>query len=245
MVINVFRRYEKKFLLTKAQLEDILPIIEKHMDLDPFCLNGETYTVRTIYFDTPDHDVIRRSIDQPKFKEKLRLRKYGTCDDPSDEVYLEIKRKYQGVGIKRRVKLTLAEANGLIHEHNIPIKEDYYSRQILGEIGYYLQVYAIVPSVFISYERHAYIDRETKMFRLTIDHNIYTRRSNFAFDYRPSGQRLIDDDYRLMEVKVGKAMPLWFAKALSQYKIYLTSFSKYGKEFEKRMKKELDPDEYI
>lgn len=245
MEINVFRRYEKKFLLTLEQWQSLLPTLESHMDIDPFCLNKQPYNVRTVYFDTDDYDVIRKSLDGPQFKEKLRMRKYGHYDVISDEVYFEIKRKFKGIGTKRRVKCTESEVDSLIKQGTMPVRTDYYAVQILNEIGYYLSVNKVKPAVFISYRRLAYTDRENKQFRLTIDQDILTRRDDFDFSHGPKGRHLIDDNHRLMEVKVGKAMPLWFAQALSEHKIYLTSFSKYGKDFESRMKKEFDPDEYI
>jgi hypothetical protein len=242
---NVFRRYEKKFLLTSEQFEQLLPIIREHMDQDPYCLEGEPYLVRTIYLDTDDNEIIRRSLDKPKYKEKLRMRKYGPLDSVSDSIYLEIKRKYKGIGNKRRVKLTINEAIDLIEKGTIPARDDYYSMQILNEIAYHLKQFHVLPSVFISYRRLAYNDSEDPKFRLTIDHELLTRRVDLAFDKPLGGLALLKPGYRLMEVKIGKAMPLWFAKALSSHKIYLTSFSKYGKEFEARIQKELAIDEYI
>lgn len=244
METNVFRRYEKKFLLTETQYQRLLPVIQANMDLDPHCQDGAPYHVSTIYFDTVDNDIVRRSLNQPRFKEKLRLRKYGLHDD-NGSVYLEIKRKHEGVGTKRRVQLTLTEAQSLLDGHQIMEPDDYYSRQIIEEISYYLQVNKVRPSVFISYDRHAYTGHDDPSFRLTIDSHILTRRQRLNFQDSDEGDPLIDTDHRLLEVKVGQAMPLWFAKALSAEQIYLTSFSKYGKEFEQRVKKELKSDEYI
>jgi len=45
-----------------------------------------------------------------------------------------------------------------------------------------------------------------------------------------------------MEVKVGEAMPLWFAKTLARLKIYLNTFSKYGKAYERSLAKEIGND---
>ena len=42
-----------------------------------------------------------------------------------------------------------------------------------------------------------------------------------------------------MEVKVEKNIPLWLARLLSEYKIYKTSFSKYGKEYENTLSKNI------
>jgi hypothetical protein len=245
MEINVFRRYEKKFLLTEDQYTRLVPIVREHMDLDPFCVDGKPYHVQTIYFDTLDNAIVRHSLDKPKFKEKLRLRHYGEVYQDGDPLYLEMKRKFVGVGTKRRVKLTFEEAQQVMHKQTLPPKEDYFSRQILGEIAYHINKFDVKPIVFISYSRFAYVARDDSHFRLTIDHDLVTRRNNLDFVSNNEGLKLIKPGFHLMEVKVGKAMPLWFARALSAYNIYSTSFSKYGKEFEHRLQKELAIDEYI
>lgn len=36
------------------------------------------HTINNIYYDTPDNLLIRRSIEKTVYKEKLRLRSYGT-----------------------------------------------------------------------------------------------------------------------------------------------------------------------
>lgn len=240
--VFVFRRYEKKFLLTRLQWETLRPLVEAHMDLDEHCLKGTPYLVRNIYLDTSDNELIRRSLDNPVFKEKLRLRKYGSFSDPNGDVFLEIKRKYKGIGTKRRVRLTPEEAAIMLKGGGLPVREDFYARQIIGEIGYALAIYEVAPSVFMSYNRLAYSDKETGTFRLTVDDQILTRRAEFDFTIGPRGKPLLDDNHLLMEVKVGRAMPLWFTKALSGLQIYLTSYSKYGKEFEARIRKELAED---
>ena len=40
MAIATFKRYEKKYLITKEMLDRILPSMLEYMELDPFCLNG-------------------------------------------------------------------------------------------------------------------------------------------------------------------------------------------------------------
>ena len=69
---------------------------------------GES-TVCSVYYDTPDFRLIRASLEKPVYKEKLRLRSYGPAqaDQP---VFLELKKKYDGVVYKRRICLPLYEA---------------------------------------------------------------------------------------------------------------------------------------
>jgi len=241
-VVNVFRRYEKKFLLTIRQRDELLPLLKQRMAYDEYCPNGKPYIVRNIYYDTKNDDMIRLSIDRPPFKEKIRLRKYGRFDVQNNEVFIEIKRKYNGIGTKRRVMVTDEEAAKVLARQPIDRKSDYYSNQILSEVAYLVKIYHVVPTVFMSYSRLAFTDREDPQFRLTIDDDILTRRDCFDFTKGPSGQPLLEEGYVVMEVKVGKAMPLWFAQALSHKGVYLTSYSKYGKEFESRIRKEIAED---
>ena len=73
MAIATFKRYEKKYLITKEKLDLILPSLLEYMDLDPFCLNGNEYRIYSIYYDTDNHDVIRQNSSKPVYKEKMRI----------------------------------------------------------------------------------------------------------------------------------------------------------------------------
>ena len=88
----VFKRYELKYLLTQAQKQIILRAMEPYMQLDKY---GRT-TIRNIYYDTDDYLLIRRSIEKPVYKEKLRIRSYQRAN-PDSTVFVELKKKYQSV----------------------------------------------------------------------------------------------------------------------------------------------------
>ena len=102
---SVFKRYELKYLLTTEQKERVLQAMEPYMKLDKY---GRT-TIRNLYFDTDNYLLIRRSIEKPVYKEKLRIRSYNkaTCDS---KVFVELKKKYKHVVYKRRELLLNDEA---------------------------------------------------------------------------------------------------------------------------------------
>lgn len=77
------------------------------------------HTICSLYFDTDDFFLVGRSMENPKYKEKLRLRSYGIPTMDST-VYLELKKKLIGVTYKRRVPLTLAEAVRYLNDGKIP-----------------------------------------------------------------------------------------------------------------------------
>ena len=97
---TVFKRYELKYMLTLEQKEKILQVMANYMKLDKY---GRT-TIRNIYFDTDNYRLIRRSIEKPAYKEKIRIRSYSQATADST-VFVELKKKYQKVVYKRRLPL--------------------------------------------------------------------------------------------------------------------------------------------
>ena len=116
MAIKSFKRYEKKNLLNQSKYDERIKRISEYMDSDEHCKNGNNYSIYNIYYDTFDNQVIRHSINKPYYKEKLRLRSYKTPVSKEDKVFLEIKKKINGVVNKRRVVLTLGEVQDLLNK---------------------------------------------------------------------------------------------------------------------------------
>lgn len=231
--MNTFKRYEKKYILTKEQKEALEDKIKDHMELDSFCKKNKNYLIRNIYYDTDNNDLIHMSINKPIFKEKLRVRKYGTYGDNKDEYFLEIKRKSEKIVFKRRIALNKEELDNFIINKTAPKREKFLDNQVGRELEYLLNTYTLKPKVFITYVRVAYFDKDDSNFRLTFDDQIYARRNNLDFDIKECDKSLLDEGFYLMEVKASQNYPLWFARALSDLKIYPTSFSKYGTEYKK------------
>lgn len=231
MAIKSFKRYEKKFLLTQKQYESLIPRLLDYMEPDQYCLDGNNYSIYNIYYDTVHSDVIRHSISKPYYKEKLRLRSYRIPTDPTDKVFLELKKKINGIVNKRRVVLTLEEANLFISQGIRPKAKDYMSEQVINEIAYYLSHEKVQASVYIGYTRKAFFSKEDSDFRLTFDSQILTRREDLTLEDGYFGENILEENQYLMEVKILGAMPVWFTKILSELEIYNTHFSKYGQEF--------------
>lgn len=229
--MNTFKRYEKKYILTKEQKLALEERIKDHMELDAFCKKNKNYLIRNIYYDTDNNDLIHMSVEKPIFKEKLRVRKYGTYGDGRDEYFLEIKRKSEKIVYKRRVTLNKNELDTFLSEGTPPERKKFLDIQVNKELQYLLKTYKLKPQVFITYVRVAYFDKDDSNFRLTFDDQIYSRRHDLDFDIKECDQNLLDEGYYLMEVKTSQNYPLWFARALSDLKIYPTSFSKYGREY--------------
>ena len=229
MATAVFQRIEKKYLITKAQCEGFLKAMEPYIMPDEY---GE-YSPASIYFDTPDWTLARRSIGGPVFKEKFRLRTYGVPTDDSP-AFLEIKRKYDGVVYKRRVTMPYREAYRYLQGDFRPADDS----QIFKEIERFREFYGIRPAMLVACERRAFKAREGDGVRLTIDKNIRCRREDLDLSHGFHGTPLFDENLYLMEIKIAGAMPLPMAEALTELKIYPRGFSKYGSFYKKKLAEE-------
>ena len=217
---TVFKRYELKYLLTPEQKEKVLAAMQPYMKLDKY---GRT-TIRNLYYDTDTYLLIRRSIEKPAYKEKLRIRSYSQADD-SSMVFVELKKKYKHVVYKRRISLPYTDAAAWLSKERHPDKHT----QIANEIDYFLDYYgSLHPTVFLSYEREAYYCNDGSDFRVTFDDNILCRQDDLSLESEVYGTPILPEGKVLMEIKCSGGIPLWMTQVLSKEKIYKTSFSKYG-----------------
>ena len=231
MVGYVFKRYELKYILDSAQYAAIKAEIEKRLSPDEFGRN----TVQSLYYDTPDNRLIRASIEKPAFKEKLRVRCYNLNDDDKN-VYVEMKRKYDGVVYKRRIACKEGEVAALL---NGAAQTDGKTQasQIGKELDYFTRFYGnLVPKILILCEREAFCDKESDL-RVTFDENIRYRADDLNFYSSLDGENLLPDDCVLMELKSGSAFPLWLCRILGEQNIRKQSFSKYGSAYERELLK--------
>ena len=156
MAINTFARKEIKFLLNMHQYENLIEEIDKYMNPDKFCIDGKEYGVYNIYYDTFDDFLIRESLSKPYYKEKIRLRSYFSPAEPDDTVFLEIKKKIGGIVAKRRVTMTLAEADEYLKSRKKPDFDKYITGQVFTELDVFLKNYYVKPKQYISYQRRAF-----------------------------------------------------------------------------------------
>ncbi|MGN1132897.1 MAG: polyphosphate polymerase domain-containing protein [Oscillospiraceae bacterium] len=217
---EIFKRYEKKYIIDEHIYGELMNRLKEHFVSDKY---GKS-TVCNIYYDTPSHLLIRNSIEKPVYKEKFRVRSYGVPNDNS-MVFVELKKKYKGVVFKRRVEMSLAQSRDFISGKSSPEKNP----QIENELRYFLSFYKdIAPAMFLSYERTALCGIENPSLRITFDYNILYREEQLQLDKGIWGNKLIDENTKIMEIKIPGAMPVWLSKILDELKLFPNSFSKYG-----------------
>lgn len=235
MAIEVFNRYENKYVFDHAAYQKLYCDLLDYMELDAYNQQHEYYSITNLYYDTEHDSLIRNSLAKPKYKEKLRLRAYGVPGGDS-KVYLEIKKKVFGLVNKRRTSLKLNEAYEFVRTGIEPEYKDYMNKQVIEEIKYLLSRYELKPKVYLSYDRKAMFCKNNLDLRITFDTNIRSRRYDLKLENGTYGQLLLPEGQWLMEVKAEKTIPVWLAKMLSEHQMYRTSFSKYGNEYKQMLK---------
>ncbi len=109
-----FQRYETKYMLSPIMARKLRKSLPGHLQMDEYGLD----TICSLYYDTPDHQLIRRSLEKPVYKEKLRLRSYGPAKETSP-IYVELKKKYNCLVI-----IDEAHAFGVFGENGLGVAEE-------------------------------------------------------------------------------------------------------------------------
>ena len=236
---KIFDRVEKKCLITTEQKQHMLSVINQYMHEDDYFISD----VFNIYFDNDNYDLIIQSIEQPKFKHKLRARSYGGYD----KVFFEIKTKMRGkdynVGYKRRVRITKKDYQQLIKgkttvydlmDKNADDKNDY---QIAREVDYLIEHYNLYPRILVEYRRESY--QGDNRLRITFDEDLRYRINNVSFRKFKKDKLYFNNEKNIiMEIKAQGVLPLWLVHKLSEERIFPEQFSKVGKIYEKLRKEQ-------
>ncbi len=218
-MIDVMQRYELKYILSKEQVEFLRKKLVNHMEVDEY---GKT-SIASLYYDTPDSRLIRDSIEDMGYKEKIRLRSYGLAKE-NGPVFLELKRKCDKVVYKRRIKSTENDVNAFFNRDEKLCADG----QIAKEIAYFRDYYkTLVPACLIIYDRVAYFEPNGDL-RLTIDYNPRYRLHDLNLTTSMDGTSLLKEGEAILEIKAHASIPLWLTHILDEGDIKKSSFSKYG-----------------
>lgn len=250
--VATFKRVEQKYCLQHQQYQAVMDALRQHLQPDAF----PRTVVSSLYWDTPANEIISRSLEKPLYKEKLRVRRYCSVGDDgmlapsSDCLFVELKKKYDGVVYKRRLSMSAAGAKAWLDgvdfqracalfplagkKHAEPTGHEL---QVAREIEAFLGRYPDArPAMITRCLRTAWKDPQPEsQLRITFDAQVQGGRpagepfdmqlGDDALDLLPGGQVL-------MELKQVGGLSPWLTDVLSANKIYPQSFSKYGTAFE-------------
>ena len=238
--MNAFKRLEFKYFIPKTTADEIYKKIENYIVPDAFGDDGGTYTISSIYYDNSYLDCYFQTLNRDIFRQKLRLRTYGTLASTDSPVFFEIKSKLSGQSTKRRYAMPYKytpefceqslSADIVIDEFlgsHPQIKDTANGRQILAEIAELICRCQLKPVSVVSYERQALIAKDRGDVRITFDSNLRVRTEDLDLLSGSYGTSTMPDDMLVLEVKQDSNVPLWLAEILCEYKCRNQSYSKY------------------
>ncbi|MEZ5084510.1 MAG: polyphosphate polymerase domain-containing protein [Bacteroidales bacterium] len=227
-------RFEYKYIVHNKYLAPLREAVLPFLELDNFAFSetNNEYTVRSIYFDTPQYDFYYEKVEGIKNRKKVRLRGYNTFEKGS-QVFLEIKRKYDIPIIKYRAPLLYENALKIFQEKNL---NGYAINKFENLDGYqnskrfFFQVFSknLRPVVTVVYEREPYYSKFDRTVRITFDKNL--RSIGYpALENLYSEQGLLSSlaDHFILEVKFNNYFPSWLNPLISRFGLLKQSASKY------------------
>lgn len=262
-----FSRYEFKFPVTFETMEQLLRDFKPFVAIDEYANPAGFYCLSSIYYDNEEKQCYHETMDGVLYRQKVRLRVYRSAgnmakaegleavhdEELSDDMnsFLELKCKYNGLVLKRRVKMKLSDSmrfidytNKLIDEGTVT-KQDLLSQerltelkdfkssnvQILRELLYAIVTKRLKPESVVSYERLALYSKDDPSLRLTFDFNVRTRTDELDLRKGTGGKLSTEPDIAILEIKTGKEIPLWLSRIVAKYGYMNKTFSKYCSTF--------------
>ena len=215
-----FARVETKYMLTKEQEADIEYGLRSR---GFYWMDFGSPAVQSLYYDTPDCQLIRSSLERPFYKEKLRLRAYGNPGRQGDS-FVELKKKCSGVVYKRRVAMPLKEAYEGLNRKALPDE----AGQVGREAVWMTKRYNLIPKAVIAYDRDAWFCQAEPDVRITFDKNLAFREHDLDLSKEADNIVFTGPEERLMEIKTNGTYPLWLARLLWETQAKRIHYSKYG-----------------
>ena len=213
-------RQELKFLCSDYELEILKHRLQAILPYDSHQI-GESYSVRSLYFDTADYRCCYENEAGVDGRKKYRIRIYDGSDQ---KITFEIKEKLHSRTKKLSHVLTRAEADSLLAGNYVPNVCD---SAILNHFFSVERTDRFLPSLIVEYERTAFTCPIGNV-RITFDRNLSASAETKEFF---SGQfarcPIMPAHQHILEVKFDGLLPGYIAQVLDLGTLMHTSCSKY------------------
>lgn len=230
-------RYEYKYYVHNSRLNQLREMISSFVYLDPFANSRpqKEYTVRSIYFDTPDFECYTTKIDGIKHRNKVRLRGYN-LEDPKNTVFMEIKKKYEAPIMKHRAPMLFSDSLRLFEGEQIEkcvqnTKKFHQAQDDARRFMYHVHARKMKPVVTVIYEREPYLsiyEDKSNNLRITFDKNLRSVGYPRVHDlYTEKQVQYALRDHFILEVKFNKYYPSWMKAVIGSLGLHKESASKY------------------
>jgi SPX domain protein involved in polyphosphate accumulation len=225
-----------KFVITREQRAAISPELNERMKPDENAGEDAYYPIVSLYYDNAERDCYWEKVRGYPSRRKMRVRVYGSLDGRlAPTVFVEIKHKCDGRGVKRRLRVPLDEAYSICEGNPTRLSLGIMDQRMVDEIHDLVKRRMFAPCLAMRYDRQAFADRNPESdLRVTFDTGIAYRFDKLrpVPDDRDFSEYLLPNGYSVMEVKVTGAVPFWMTQLVGRHGCILQGHSKYNNALE-------------
>ena len=221
-------RYECKYLVPDSAVPELRRCIRPFLQPDRFAAESAgTYPLCSLYLDSPDLRLLDMGNQGWSERFKLRVRSYS--DLPEEPVYLEIKRRSDGIVHKRRLRIERQAALAFLRARAGDGLGSPGNAAALSEFGSLALAYRARPVLRIRYLREAHESRAGDPLRITFDTRIeqaWSRAGDIALD--GGAWRAVPLGGTVLEIKFTNLYPAWVRALIRRFELERRSLSKYS-----------------
>lgn len=214
-------RHEWKHMINHADKIAIRQRLRAVAQVDANAADGR-YLIRSLYFDNISDKALREKLDGVNRREKFRIRYYN---GNTDQIHLEKKSKWNGLGTKDRALLTADEAQRIVDgDLSWMIGSD---RPLVQELYVKMNSQGLRPKTIVDYTREPFVYAPGNV-RVTLDYNI--RTGLLCTDFLNPDCITIPAGVgeTILEVKWDEYLPSVIRDAVQLGSRQLSAFSKYA-----------------
>ena len=215
-------RHEHKYIEPESSLIGIQSRLNALMQKDTHVKAGNSYAIRSLYFDDYRDRFLNESIDGVDERTKWRIRIY---DRDASFISLERKMRKADLISKQSCRIDVDTYKALIKtEAAISTANPPLLNLFIKEI----KTSALHPAVIVEYDRTPFVAKSGNT-RVTIDRNIRSSDELDAFlsDGNLSSRPVLVSGQSLLEVKFDAFLPDHIAHAIEHGRMRRETFSKY------------------
>jgi hypothetical protein len=218
----MLKRQEYKYYISQVEIDILRSSLKKFMKIDKNSdkLNS-TYTVTSLYFDTPYENNLNEKVDGIINREKFRIRKYSK----SNTIKFESKKKSEAVIFKQSEKIDTNLSQKIINNNY-----DFFDKKIskfLKNSFIKLRSNGYKAKNIVEYDREAYYLPYGNI-RITFDTNLRTYNTDINFNnISNSSISLFPKELNILEVKFSLPLPQHLKRILSNSIATRSAISKF------------------
>jgi hypothetical protein len=225
-------RAEHKYVVSETTALALRSFMKAYLMPDQYMPAGspEGYHVHSLYLDSPAYELYHETKDGVKNRYKLRMRFYD--DSREAPTFLEIKTRTTDSIRKHRAIISKQAAENFLSGGSLTpadlIGGSNKAAYALTDFGMRTSRLAARGSVFVSYQREAYVALEADGIRVTFDRHITGK----AYDplsglQLPADGAAVFPDQVVFEVKYSGPIPSWIRGLIHDFGLQRVSFPKY------------------